>query len=196
MEEAEERCCPRTSGMEQGMAVLEDRHQGSTGAWHRTGQRLPLITGNVVLVLEGVPAFDLLVLVLQTFIPVFQALSLSRNAKLAAPWKRGRRDIIFRDDADVPENHFYRDRSHIWAIPLHLLDLKCGGNNWSCTEDTMRCGRGAVRWVFDGLIQAPNQPVWSHLRFPTGWGTHMSLPSRQQNIGHQNQSTKTCSSPM
>lgn len=178
------------------MAVLEDRHQGPTGAWQRMGQRLSLIAGNVVLVLEGVPAFDLLVLVLQAFIPVFQALSLSRDAELAATWKRGRRDVIFRDDIDVPENHFRGDRRHIWGISLHLLDLKCGGNNSSCTEHAMRCGRWAERWVFDGLIQAPNQPAWSHLGFLTVQGTHMSLPSSQQNIRHQNQSTETCSLPM
>lgn len=83
------------------MTALEDGHQRSTGAWQRTGrlgrfgQQLPLITGNVVLVLEGVPAFNLLVLVLQTFIPVFQALPLSRDAELTATWKKGRRrDII------------------------------------------------------------------------------------------------------
>lgn len=91
------------------------------------GQRLPLIAGNVVLVLEGVPAFNLLVLVLQTFIPVFQALPLSRDAELTATWKKRRRDIISRDDADVPGNHFRGDKPHVWGISLHLLDLKCSG---------------------------------------------------------------------
>lgn len=92
------------------MTALEDGHQRSTGAWQRMGrlgrfgQQLPLITGNVVLVLEGVPAFNLLVLVLQAFIPVFQALPLSRDAELTAAWKKGRRgDTVFKDGADGPK---------------------------------------------------------------------------------------------
>lgn len=82
----------------------------------RFGQWLPLITGNMVLILEGVPAFNLLVLVLQAFIPVFQALPLSRNAELTATWKKGRSDIVFRDDADVPVSHFHGDRPHFEAF--------------------------------------------------------------------------------
>ena len=117
------------------MTALEDGHQRSTGAWQRTGrlgrlgQRLPSIAGNVVLILEGVPALNLLVLVLQAFIPVFQALPLSRNAELTAAWKKGRRDILLRDDADVPENHFHGEKAHDCSISLHLLGLKCSGNN-------------------------------------------------------------------
>lgn len=61
------------------------------GAGH--GAREPgatLIAGHVVLVLELVPALDLLVLVLQTLVPVFQALSLGRDPQLAASWVTGR----------------------------------------------------------------------------------------------------------
>lgn len=55
------------------------------GAGHRA--REPgaiLIAGHVVLILELVPTLDLLVLVLQTLVPVFQAFSLGRDPQLAA----------------------------------------------------------------------------------------------------------------
>lgn len=66
----------------------------------RAGQRLPLIAGDVVLVLQGVPALDLLVLVLQTLVPVFQALALGRDSQLATAWEKGRRaGFVSRGDA-------------------------------------------------------------------------------------------------
>lgn len=80
-------------------------HQGPTGEWQRAGragQRLPLITGHVVLILQGVPALDLLVLVLQTLIPVFQALALGRDSQLAPAWGEGRRaEFVSRGGADM-----------------------------------------------------------------------------------------------
>lgn len=45
-----------------------------------------LITGHVVLVLQLVPALNLLVFVLQTLIPMFQALAFGRDPQLAASW--------------------------------------------------------------------------------------------------------------
>lgn len=45
-----------------------------------------LIARHVVLVLQLVPALDLLVLVFQTLVPVFQALSFGRDPQLAASW--------------------------------------------------------------------------------------------------------------
>lgn len=45
-----------------------------------------LVARHVVLVLQLVPALDLLVLVFQTLVPVFQALSFGRDPQLAASW--------------------------------------------------------------------------------------------------------------
>lgn len=48
-----------------------------------------LITGNVVLVHQGVPALDPLVLVLQTLVPVLQPLPFGRDAQLAPTCQEG-----------------------------------------------------------------------------------------------------------
>lgn len=54
---------------------------GAGGKW--------LITSNVILVIQGVPALDLLVLVLQTLVPVLQPLSFGSDTELA-PTCRGK----------------------------------------------------------------------------------------------------------
>jgi len=87
-EEAEQRCCPGRVARHGCTGRQTDLQEGC-----RAGPWLPLIAGNVVLVLEGVPALDLLVLVLQTLIPVFQALPLCRNAELTAAYRKGRREL-------------------------------------------------------------------------------------------------------
>lgn len=45
----------------------------------------------MVLILQLVPPLNALILVLQTLIPVFQALALGRDAKLAAPCRSGKK---------------------------------------------------------------------------------------------------------
>lgn len=48
-----------------------------------------LIASNVILVIQGVPAFNLLVLVLQTLVPVLQSLPFGSDPKLAATCQEG-----------------------------------------------------------------------------------------------------------
>lgn len=50
---------------------------GAAGAESGTPGHQVLITGHMVLILQLVPAFNLLVFVLQTLIPMFQALAFS-----------------------------------------------------------------------------------------------------------------------
>lgn len=59
-------------------------HAGGREGGGGDGAGRLLITGVVVLIVQGVPALDLLVLVLQALVPVLQALSLRLNAQLAA----------------------------------------------------------------------------------------------------------------
>lgn len=87
LEEAEQRCCPGRVARHGCTGRQTDLQEGC-----RTELWLPLITGNVVLILEGVPALNLLVFVLQTLVPVFQALPLCRNAELTAACRKGRRE--------------------------------------------------------------------------------------------------------
>lgn len=55
---------------------------GRIGKW--------LITSDVILVIQGVPALDLLVLVLQALIPVLQPLSLGSDTQLTPTCQEGR----------------------------------------------------------------------------------------------------------
>lgn len=60
----------------------EERGGGSSHAVGGAGGKW-LIASNVVLVVQGVPALDLLVLVLQTLVPVLQPLALGSDTQLA-----------------------------------------------------------------------------------------------------------------
>lgn len=55
--------------------------KGRGGKW--------LITGDVILVIQGVPALDLLVLVLQALVPVLQPLSLGGDTQLTPTCQGG-----------------------------------------------------------------------------------------------------------
>lgn len=84
-----------------------------------------LVAGHVVLVLELVPALNLLVLVLQTLVPMFQALSLGRDAQLAASWGtgaergRGQRGGFWTEDCRhaVSPSRSWASMPHGWVFP-------------------------------------------------------------------------------
>ena len=67
--------------------------EGKRGRWIDDSCMFPmfgdwLITVDVVLVVQGVPALYLLVLVLQALVPVLQPLSLGSDAQLASTYHR------------------------------------------------------------------------------------------------------------
>lgn len=68
---------------------MYERGGGLAHAVWRAGGKW-LIASNVILVVQGVPALDLLVLVLQTLIPVLQPLPLGSDTQLTPTCQEGR----------------------------------------------------------------------------------------------------------